>query len=236
VSQKIGEVLKNSQGMSADDLKNVMDDMGIPPAYSNGYVENRRRTQETGSEHDIKFHQESAEFEKSLRKNSDAARRQLPLIESGLKAVKEGKIKPGSMANVLSSFGEKGKKVANAFLSGKQAELLSSVPEFLEGKKELFGVRLSDADLAILQDKLPDIGKSKQANEAIFNLMKRAAEKSLKLEKISEDVLEKHGLAIPNHPGKLRPLGYEREVMKAFDEFEGTRNNGERPSLDEIFK
>jgi hypothetical protein len=218
VNQKISAVLNQSGNLSADELKNQMDSAGIPPIYSNGYIENRRRDQQTGSEHDIKFHQESAEFDKELRKHAETAKKQLPLIETNIEAVKKGGINPGSMANIFGFFGETGKKIANALLSKDEAALLSSVPEFLEGRKELFGVRLSDADLRLLQDKLPDISKSKEANLAILDLMKRAAEKSLKLEKVAQDVLEKKGLQYRS--GKLRPLGYEREVMKAFEDFE----------------
>jgi hypothetical protein len=223
ISSKIGEILANSQGMSSDELKNVMDNTGIPPIYSNGYIENRRRMEERGGEHDIKFHQESSEFDKKIREHAETARKQIPLIENSIKSVSEGQIKPSSLANVFSFFGEKGKKISNALLSGKQAALVGAIPEFLEGRKELFGVRLSDADLKILQDKLPDIGKSNAANLAILNLMKKAAERSLKLEKVSRNVLEEKG--IPYRGGKLRPLGYEGQVMRAFDDLvtnEGT--------------
>ena len=226
IGAKIGEVLNNSQDLSSDDLKNVMDSIGIPPIYSNGYIENRRRTQEKGSEHDIKFHQESAEFDKSLRDHANTARRQIPLIENGIKSVEGGKINPGSLANVFSFFGERGKKISNALLSKDESALLASIPEFLEGRKELFGVRLSDADLRLLQDKLPDIGKNKEANLAILKLMKKSAEKSIKLEKVSQDVLEKKGL--PYRSGKLRPLGYERDVMNAFEDFERNQETFEQ--------
>ena len=232
VNQAISQVLDQSKGLSSDELKNNMDKAGIPPIYSNGYVENRRREQETGSKHDIQFHEESAKFEEEVRKNANVARRQIPLIDNGIKSVSEGKINPGSLANVFGFFGDRGKKIANALLSKDESALLASVPEFLEGRKELFGVRLSDADLKLLQDKLPDIGKSKEANLAILNLMKKAAQKSLKLENVAESVLENKGLAYRS--GKLRPLGYEREVMKAFNTFEEKENTFEElPSASE---
>lgn len=236
INQKIGHVLSQSQGMSADELKNIMDSVGIPPIYSNGYIENRRQAQEKGGEHDIKFHQESSDFEKEVQKNANTARKQIPLINNSIKSVKEGKIKPSSLANVFSLFGDTGKKISNALLSGDEAALLASIPEFLEGRKEIFGVRLSDADLAILQDKLPDIGKNKEANLAILNLMKKAAERSIKLEKVAKDVLEKKGL--PYRSGKLRPLGYEGEVYKAFEDFERNESffEGYPPAADHVGK
>lgn len=218
VSQKIDTILQSMPNATADELEIALDKGGIPPVYKKGYIENRRRDQERETEHDIKFHQESSEFDKSIRTHANTARRQLPLIENGIKSVSEGKIKPSSLANVFGFFGETGKKIGNALLSGDESALLASIPEFLEGRKELFGVRLSDADLKILQDKLPDIGKNAEANLSILNLMKKAAEKSLKLEKVAQNVLENKGISYRS--GKLRPLGYESEVMKAFDEFE----------------
>ncbi len=233
INQRRAQVLENSRGMSSDQLAAAMDEAGVPQVYSNKFVENRRREQETGSEHDIKFHQESANFEQEVRDHAKTARRQIPLIENGIKSVNEGKINPGSLANVFSFFGDRGKKIANALLSKDESALLASVPDFLEGRKELFGVRLSDADLRLLQDKLPDIGKSKEANLAILNLMKKAAEKSLKIEKVADEVLESKGL--PYRSGKLRPLGYEREVMKAFEDSEEDKNEKtfkEKPPAD----
>lgn len=222
VNQKITEVLNQSQDMSADELKNLMDIMGIPPVYSNGYIENRRRSQETGSEHDIKFHQESSEFDKALKNHSNSAKRQIPLINDLITSVENGKIKPSSYANIFSFFGERGNKISNALLSGDEASLKRATIDFLEGTKEIFGVRLSDRDVGIVENKLPEIGKSKEANLSLLNLIKKSAEKSIKLEKVAQDVLEKKGLSYRS--GKLRPLGYERDVMNAFEDFE--RNQG----------
>lgn len=106
---------------------------------------------------------------------------------------------------------------------------MASVPNFLEGMKDIFGARLSDADLRIVEDKLPSISKNKEANLAILDVMQRAAERSIKLEKVAEDVLEKKG--VPFRSGKLRHLGYERDVMKAFN-----GDGGSRPPLTEIFE
>jgi hypothetical protein len=227
INQKRASIINASKDLSADALKSAFDDAGIPPIYSNPYIENRRREDEKATEHDIKFHQESEDFEQSVKNNANIARKQIPLLEKGIKSVEEGKITPSSLANIFSYFGNIGKKISNALLSGDEASLLASTPEFLEGRKEIFGIRLSDADLRILQDKLPDIGKNKEANLAIFNLMKRNAEKAIKLEKIAENVLEKKG--IKYRSGKLRPLGYQNEVTKAFDQFIEKEGTFEQP-------
>ncbi len=86
----------------------------------------------------------------------------------------------------------------------------ASIPAFLEGRKELFGVRLSDADLRLLQDKLPDIGKSVEVNKAILGLMKRYSEMSLLRADVADQIKEENG--------GYRPPGYAKKVEKRFDE------------------
>lgn len=48
VSQKIEEVVSRSQSKNSDELLQEMDKAGIPRAFSNAYVENRRRQDERG--------------------------------------------------------------------------------------------------------------------------------------------------------------------------------------------
>ena len=235
VSQKINQVLQESQKLNADQLRLKMDQEGIPPTYSNPYIENRRREDEAksktenkqaeiASKEDIQFHQESSKYQETLEKEAKVAKKQVEIINDIEKDVKENKIKPSNMANIFTFFGDTGKKISNALLSGEQAKLMSAIPEFLEGRKELFGVRLSDADLRLLQDKLPDINKSKEANLQILGLMKKYASRSMLKEQAADTVLEKEG--IRSRSGKLRPLNYSSKVEKEFDRMVSEQENG----------
>lgn len=159
---------------------------------------------------EYKYHKESEDYEQELEKASKSAKIQLDAIETSEKAVKSGAIKPSSLASIFRGMGTVGDKISNALLNNKEAELQANIPAFLEGKKELFGVRLSDADLRLLQDKLPDIGKSKEANLAILRLMKKYSKNSILKEKIGSQVrTENKG---------LRPLQYRNKVEDRFDE------------------
>jgi hypothetical protein len=91
-----------------------------------------------------------------------------------------------------------------------EATLLSSIPQLLEGWKQVFGIRLTDADLKILQDKLPDIGKSPEANKAILKVMKKYGEMSSLRHKIATDIKK-------GNKG-IRPLGYADMIEERFDE------------------
>jgi hypothetical protein len=107
-------------------------------------------------------------------------------------------------------MGAVGEKISNALISADEATIQASIPAFLEGRKELFGIRLSDADLRLLQDKLPDIGKSKEANTAILNLMQKTAQGSVLKANIAKEIKKKNG--------GLRPIGFRDMVDEVFNQ------------------
>lgn len=231
----IEQFIKDNPNSSSDELAIGLGKAGVNPIYSNPYIENRRRQEENKvkqnaaeskivNSNDIKFHEESKEYADKIRKEAKTAKERLDTIAPIIKDVEEGKIKPTSAANIFRFFGKSGNKIADALLSGKEANLLAAIPEFLEGRKELFGVRLSDADLNLLQDKLPDIGKSPAANLKILGLMKKYAERALLREEAAENVLEKNGVNTPS--GKLRPLNFENHVEREFDKILSEEENG----------
>jgi len=231
----IEQVIKQNPNATADELAIAMGKAGVEPIYSNPYIENRRRDIENKTNanaaetkivnaNDVKFHEESREYADSIRKEAKTAKQRLDTIKPIIEDVKAGKIKPTSWANIFRFFGNTGNKLADAVLSGKEANLLAAVPEFLEGRKELFGVRLSDADLKLLQDKLPDISKSKEANLQILNLMEKYANRALLRQEAAEKVIEEKG--VQTKSGKLRPLNYENLVENEYDKILQEEENG----------
>ncbi len=159
---------------------------------------------------EIKFHQESQAYDDNLSKNTKIAKNQIDTIKTIDKAISSGNIKPKSIANVFKEFGPIGHLFAKAYTNADQATLNSSIPSLLEGWKEVFGTRLTDADLKLLQDKLPDIGKTPEANRAILNVIKKYGDNTLLRSKIAEEIKEKNN--------GLRPLGYENKIEKRYDQ------------------
>ncbi len=158
----------------------------------------------------IMFHKESEKYDEEISNAVKGAKNQLEAIKDSEKALNSGNVKPSSLANIFNHFGETGKAIAKAIQNKDQAVISASIPAFLEGRKELFGVRLSDADLRLLQDKLPDIGKSVEVNKAILGLMKRYSEMSLLRADVADQIKEENG--------GYRPPGYAKKVEKRFDE------------------
>ncbi len=159
---------------------------------------------------ELEFHKESDKFDEELNKSAKGAKNQLESIKNVEKALGKGGDSRKTLANVFRGMGTVGQKISDALLSKDQATIQASIPDFLEGRKELFGVRLSDADLKLLQDKLPDMGKSPEANTAILKLMKKYSQKSVLRQEI--------GAQIKKANGGLRPLGYADKIEERFDE------------------
>ncbi len=165
---------------------------------------NRQRKEE------IAFHKESQKYDEDLAEKSRRAKNQVETFSDIQKSIDSGNVKPSSWTNIFRNFGETGNRLANAVMNKDEATLLSSIPQLLEGWKQVFGVRLTDADLRVLQDKLPDIGKSPEANKAILKVMRKYGDMSTLRSKIASDIKKKNK--------GIRPLGYSDLVEERFDE------------------
>jgi len=158
----------------------------------------------------VDFHKESQKYDEDLSEKTRRAKNQIETFKDIEKALDSGNVKPGSWTNILRNFGDTGRSISNAILKKDEATVLASIPQLLEGWKQVFGVRLTDADLKVLQDKLPDIGKSPEANKSILKVMKKYGDMSLLRSKIAADIKK-------NNKG-LRPLGYSDQIEERFDE------------------
>lgn len=173
------------------------------------YERERDLTKEANKEKRA-IHEESAKFDDKLEENTKVARDQFEHIKDIEKAVRSGKVKPFSVSNIFRKFGPIGELFAKAALNNDEATLMSSIPSLLAGWKEVFGVRLSDADLKILEEKLPDIGKNPEANLAITGIIKKYADRTILRSKIAQDIKEKNG--------GYRPMGYANQIEKRYEE------------------
>jgi len=184
------------------------EDAVLKPYNDQAKLDNEKK--ETTRAEELKFNDHYAKFDEELNNGEKQARIQLSAIKDVRKAVQGGKVDPSNLVNVFRSLGETGKKLSNAFLTKDHATILASIPAFLEGRKELFGVRLSDADLALLEDKLPNIDKSIEANLEILNLMEKYSRLGLLRSKIGREIKKENK--------GLRPLGYNDKVNERFNE------------------
>jgi len=165
---------------------------------------------EAGKKHEWNIHSESQKYDEEIQHNARTAKKQVMAVQDIEKAVASGKVKPSSWTNIFKGFGVIGDKIANAIMNKDEATLLSSIPQLLEGWKQVFGVRLTDADLRLLEDKLPGLGKSQEANKAVLKIMKKYSDQTLLREKIASEIKSKNK--------GMRPLDFANKVETRFDE------------------
>lgn len=155
-------------------------------------------------------HKASEKYDEALRESSIMAKKQIMALKDIDKALKSNQVKPSNFANIVQHVPKYGKAISDAFLSGNQAAINANIPYLLEGWKDIFGVRLSDADLRVLQDKLPSIAKSPEANKAIVNIMKKYAHMAQLKHQIASNLKKEND--------NFRIRGFEDEVERRFDE------------------
>lgn len=149
---------------------------------------------------------QDAEIEKLARTGAKA----LETVKDIDKAISTGNVKPTNFANLVKPFGKVGGILSNIFLNPDQATVNASIPQLLDGWKEVFGVRLSDADLKILEDKLPSIGKSPEANRAILKIISKYANANILRNKIAMEIKDKYE--------GYRPVDFTTQVNRRYDE------------------
>lgn len=159
-------------------------------------------------------HKESSKYDEEIRNAAKTAENELEALGDIEEALNSGKVSPTNWSNIFRGFGKVGDKLADLFTTKEQAIISASLPRLLEGAKEIFGVRLSDADLKVIQDKLPGLGKSPEANKAIVGILKKYA----KLNKQRGEIARR----LKKENKGMRPLGYEdkveEEVLRLRDE------------------
>jgi hypothetical protein len=180
-------------------------------------IERRNKEEEKGQhakevqrKEDIEFHKETQKYDEDLIQQNKVAKKQIEAIDTIEESINSGNVIQASAANLFKGFGKVGDKVSEWLKNPDQAKFEAAIPQLLEGWKDVFGVRLTDADLRILQDKLPSLGKSPEANRAVVGVLRKYADQNLLRGKISSEIKSANG--------GLRPLGYADQIERRFDE------------------
>jgi len=153
----------------------------------------------------LAFHKESEKFDEKLTTQSEAAHKKLKAIEYQRK-------KQPEITNwdrfVSSAF--KGSRWENLFKSSSAQQFDSAALPMMEGQKETFGVRLSDADLKLILQKIATADKSPEANKAILDYMELDEKLKIEKRKIADQIRKANK--------GLRPLDFESMVREQFNE------------------
>lgn len=212
---KLNDILEDNPNVSAKKFAQLADDSGVPRGWSNSYFETIRRERELGSKEKIEIHKLSADYYKNIREGAQQAESQLSAIKDIMNVVDPAS-NWKSISNWARSFGEPGRILANAFQTAEQGQMQAALPNLIEGFRQLFGVRITDADLKILLDKLPDIGKDAGTNKAILNVLEKYAKRKSQKGKIAREIMKEYD--------GFRPSNFENLVEDRYVEWNQKQN------------
>jgi hypothetical protein len=162
ISQKANEILTVNKESNADDLKMKMDEAGIPPIYSNSYVENRRRQDETKAATREKRIEAGNKRAEKVLESADKLRESIPTKEASLYAMKDA-IENGDMSffsldNLAELTGIEG------FRTAKGGQFKTASKNFFISTLSKSGARPNQFLEKQIADGLPRIGRSKEGN------------------------------------------------------------------------
>ncbi len=170
INEKIGKVLGMSKGMSADELKFAFDEEEIPPADYNQYIENRRRTEETGvkneAEHQKSLRAETLPLRTEIAKKGLAAKHGIQNKKQLLDIIKKGDINDPTYATLAESLPL---NLGKRLLSEDTVKYKAGLVEEFGDLKNLFAGATRVKELDILQEKIADTYLTDVQKEAILN-------------------------------------------------------------------
>jgi hypothetical protein len=157
-------------------------------------------------------HKDSADYDKEIQKNAKVARHHLHSSDVARKAIMSGKINPKSFEGLARNL-FKGTKWQNYFTNPETATFEAAALSDYEGMKDMFGTRLSDADLRAASGKIIDPAKSPEANLAIIDFRQLQDRMKIAEAEIGDQIKKENG--------GYRPIDYTSQVRKKMEELYG---------------
>jgi len=160
----------------------------------------------------MQIHKDLQKADNEIHNAAKTARSRQSSFNVMRKNLESGKLNPKSFENVLTTA-LKGSRWENFYKNKERAEFEAAALSSFEGMKDLFGTRLSDADLRQAAGKIPDPTKSVEANMAIIDFMDFQDKM-----KVAE---EKVGAEIKKENGGFRPLDYQEQIRERMQQLYG---------------
>lgn len=238
--EKLRSVLDANKDAKADDLALALDEALIPRAYSNSYIENRRKQNEgpqAGDEYGKLREKNIGEYvNKALSQGEEAEDLKFTLGEAR-KAVQGDVAGPGLTALAKNN-------PYTQLLTGltpDESTLQAANKKLLEGSKGIFGSKPTEREIfLLLNSMLPSIGKSVEANLAGLNFIERINDMKLMHAEIVSELTEGGTKYVPDIERKvnaeMRPYAESlkkdmAEAKEAFDALEPAKTKGKNGKI-----
>ena len=167
-------------------------------------------------DYQLKVDERHAKFDEELNKqhaNSAKERIALSQIE---KSVNSGEIGPNTLTNFAQNT-LKGTWLEHAFDSKESSNFQAALPQLLGGFESIFKRGLTDRDLKLVLDKLPSIGKTKEANLASVQFLRKILDLNDKKYAIAQEIKKENK--------GFRKIDYVDEIERRYEERYGNEIN-----------
>jgi hypothetical protein len=171
VSNAIQNVLSKSQDLNADELTQEFDKEGVPRTYSNAYVENRRRDDDTRAKKadeaeklDYQSFKDNREYSEKILNGKEAYERDKAVLDQMAKISKEGDLPTPLAANLLQKLGLPLGLLENP--SAEQFEKLSQ--ELMKNIMGTYGSRILQSDVVSFMKSIPTLLNSPEGQKRLI--------------------------------------------------------------------
>lgn len=208
ISQGINQIIMQNPNASADELKMQLDQVGVPPIYSNQYVENRRRQDERqAASKDKRLESGQKRAEKILDK-ADVLGQELPLLESSVQAMEDAIVNGDqsfwSSDNLAEVTG------LEFFRTAKGGQFKTAAKTYFLNDLKTSGARPNQFIEKQLVDALTKVGRSKEANQTVLESFKFSNDLKKKWHQTVRDLEKHYDETIGYLPGNLSRIAEEQ--------------------------
>ena len=170
VSLAANKIIQHFPDASADQLKMMMDEVGIPPVYSNGYVENRRRQDERAAVSKEKRLESGHKRAEKIIDTADKLGEELPLLESSIMAMEDAVVNGDqsfwSPDNIAEMTG------IELFRTAKGGQFKTAAKTYFINDLKASGARPNQFLEKQFVDALAKVGRSQEANQTVIESFK----------------------------------------------------------------
>lgn len=170
ISQAMNEVVSSLPNASADELKMKFDELGVPPGYSNAYVENRRRQDERAAASKDKRLESGQKRAEKVLDRADTLGEELPILESSIMAMEDavtnGDQSFWSLDNLAEMTG------LELFRTAKGGQFKTAAKTYFINDLKASGARPNMFIERQLSDALAKVGRSQEANQTVIESFK----------------------------------------------------------------
>lgn len=164
VQQAIGKVLADSAGSSADELAINMDKAGVPRAFSNAYIESRRRSDES----DLKTFDAGSDFETEMLQSYNSYRRDLNTLGQMEQLANKGTLTTPVMASLVEGLG-----LPIGVLSNPDTEQFDKLSqELVKNIQGTYGNRILKVEVDNFMKSIPTLLNSEEGKKRLIEQWK----------------------------------------------------------------